>query len=67
MKRYINTALLYVIFAMAGGVFYREFTKFKGFTDGDTEYDADKAVPIQVIFLLSLSIMCLSLYNKLVV
>lgn len=32
MKRYINTALLYAIFAMAGGVFYREFTKFNGFT-----------------------------------
>lgn len=31
MKRYINTALLYAIFAMAGGVFYREFTKFNGF------------------------------------
>lgn len=32
MKRYINTALLYAAFAMAGGVFYREFTKFNGFT-----------------------------------
>lgn len=32
MKRYINAALLYTIFAMAGGVFYREFTKFNGFT-----------------------------------
>lgn len=32
MKRYINTALLYAIFAMAGGVFYREFTKFNDFT-----------------------------------
>lgn len=32
MKRYINTALLYAVFAMAGGVFYREFTKFNGFT-----------------------------------
>ena len=32
MKRYINTALLYAIFAMVGGVFYREFTKFHGFT-----------------------------------
>ena len=31
MKRYINTALLYAVFAMAGGVFYREFTKFSGF------------------------------------
>ena len=31
MKRYINAALLYAIRAMAGGVFYREFTKFNGF------------------------------------
>lgn len=32
MKRYINTALLYSILAMVGGVFYREFTKLNGFT-----------------------------------
>lgn len=32
MKRYINSALLYAILAMVGGVFYREFTKFNGFT-----------------------------------
>lgn len=32
MKRYMNAALLYAIFAMAGGVFYREFTKFNSFT-----------------------------------
>lgn len=32
MKRYINSALLYAILAMVGGVFYREFTKFSGFT-----------------------------------
>ena len=32
MKRYMNTALLYAILAMVGGVFYREFTKFHGFT-----------------------------------
>lgn len=32
MKRYLNTALLYAILAMAGGVFYREFTKFSGFS-----------------------------------
>ena len=31
MKRYVNTALLYAVLAMAGGVFYREFTKFSGF------------------------------------
>lgn len=32
MKRYINTTLLYAVLAMVGGVFYREFTKFNGFT-----------------------------------
>jgi len=32
LKRYINTALLYAILAMGGGVFYREFTKFNDFT-----------------------------------
>lgn len=31
MKRYANTALLYAVLAMAGGVFFREFTKFNGF------------------------------------
>lgn len=35
MKRYMKAAFSYAIMAMAGGVFYREFTKylgFKGFT-----------------------------------
>ena len=32
MKRYMNCALVYAILAMVGGVFYREFTKFNGFT-----------------------------------
>lgn len=32
MNRYINAALCYAILAMIGGVFYREFTKFNGFT-----------------------------------
>lgn len=32
MKRYMNTAFLYALLAMAGGVFYREFTKLNGFT-----------------------------------
>ena len=36
MKRYINVALLYAIFAMVGGVFYREFTKLNGFTGKTT-------------------------------
>ncbi len=32
MKRYMDAALTYAILAMAGGVFFREFTKFNGFT-----------------------------------
>ncbi|MDE7354488.1 MAG: DUF2871 domain-containing protein [Acetatifactor sp.] len=36
MKRYMNMALLYAIFAMAGGVFYREFTKFSSFAEKTT-------------------------------
>lgn len=35
-KRYINTALLYAVLAMTGGVFYREFTKFNSFTGKTT-------------------------------
>lgn len=35
MKKYINHATVYAILALIGGVFYREFTKFNGFT-GDT-------------------------------
>ena len=36
MKRYVNLSLLYAILAMVGGVFYREFTKFNGFTGKTT-------------------------------
>lgn len=32
MKKMINTAFTYALLAMAGGVFYREFTKFNHFT-----------------------------------
>ncbi len=31
-KRYANTAMIYAIIAMITGVFYREFTKFNGYT-----------------------------------
>ena len=36
MKRYLNCALFYALLAMAGGVFYREFTRFTGFTGKTT-------------------------------
>ena len=32
MKKLLNTAFIYALAAMAGGVFYREFTKFNGFS-----------------------------------
>ena len=32
MRKYANSALFYAIAAMVFGVFYREFTKFMGFT-----------------------------------
>lgn len=35
MKKLINTSFIYLILALAAGVFYREFTKFNGFI-GDT-------------------------------
>ena len=35
MKKYINLAFLYAMLAIAGGVFYREFTKYLAF-DGRT-------------------------------
>lgn len=36
IKRYMNAALLYAVLAMAGGIFYREFTKFNGFSGKTT-------------------------------
>ena len=32
MKKYLNFAFAYAVLAMAGGVFYREFTKWNAFT-----------------------------------
>lgn len=32
MKKYLNISLIYAIATMVGGVFYREFTKWNGFT-----------------------------------
>ncbi len=32
MKRYVNLSVVYAVLAMVGGVFYREFTKFNGFS-----------------------------------
>lgn len=32
MKKFLNVSLAYAVAAMAGGVFYREFTKWNGYT-----------------------------------
>ena len=34
VKKLTNAAIVYALLAMVGGVFYREFTKYSGFTDG---------------------------------
>lgn len=36
MKKYYNLALCYTVLAIIGGVFYREFTKFNGFSGTTT-------------------------------
>ncbi len=36
MKRLLNTSMIYLIFALAAGVFYREFTKWNGYTGKTT-------------------------------
>lgn len=36
MKRYINYSIIYSFCAILGAVFYREFTKFNGFTGKTT-------------------------------
>ena len=35
MKKTVTTSIVYTVLALIGGVFYREFTKFRGFT-GET-------------------------------
>lgn len=34
MKKFANLSIVYAVLALAGGVFYREFTKFNGFEGG---------------------------------
>ncbi len=36
IKKMINTSFVYLILALISGVFYREFTKFNGFTEKTT-------------------------------
>lgn len=59
MKKYINISLIYAISAMAGGVFYREFTKWNGFT-GNTSLG--KVYPH--LFLLGMIVFLLVAFGK---
>lgn len=36
MKKHLNISLIYAVFALIAGVFFREFTKFNGFTEATT-------------------------------
>lgn len=36
MKRLMDASIVYGVLGLIGGVFYREFTKFNGFTDFTT-------------------------------
>lgn len=36
MKRLMNASIVYGVLGLIGGVFYRGFTKFNGFTDFTT-------------------------------
>ncbi len=36
MKKIMNASLIYFVWAMVGGVFYREFTKWNGYTEPTT-------------------------------
>lgn len=36
MKRLMNASIVYGVLGLIGGVFYREFTKYNGFTDFTT-------------------------------
>ena len=47
MKRLLNTAIGYFIAASAAGVFYREFTKWNGFT-GKTTLGFVQYAPVRI-------------------
>ena len=46
MKKLLNTAFIYALAAMAGGVFYREFTKFNGFSGRTASITAVTQSPV---------------------
>ena len=60
MKKLINTALIYAILGLCGGVFYREFTKFNGF-EGETSLSF---VHLHLLVLGMLFFLILTLFEK---
>lgn len=60
MKKLLNTSLTYFIFAMIGGVFYREFTKYLGF-NGKTTLSL---LHVHLLVLGTLLFLLLTIMNK---
>lgn len=60
MKKLLNASLTYFIFAMIGGVFYREFTKYLGF-NGKTTLSL---LHVHLLVLGTLLFLLLTIMNK---
>jgi len=60
MKKLLNLSLIYFICAMIGGVFYREFTKYMGFTGRTTL----SLVHVHLLVLGTLLFMILTLFCR---
>lgn len=60
MKKLLNTSLTYFIFAMIGGVFYREFIKYLGF-NGKTTLSL---LHVHLLVLGTLLFLLLTIMNK---
>ena len=70
MKKLWNTSMIYLILALAGGVFYREFSKFHGYTGRTTLAYVHTHLLVLGMFLFLLTILFASqkpelLHNKL--
>lgn len=60
MKKLLNASLTYFIFAMIGGVFYREFTKYLGFNSKTTL----SLLHVHLLVLGTLLFLLLTIMNK---
>lgn len=60
MKKYINISIIYAVLAMAGGVFFREFTKYNSF-EGTT---ALGKVHVHLFLLGMVVYLLVALFNK---